>query len=904
MSSSCTATWYAIASQMIILWLQVALGAPPTPAIPHSEPIALTYDSGLRVVLDPVDGVGVVSTAMLVGSGAAADPAGAEGTAHLVEHLWFEIPTQAEHSVRSTLDSWACSSNAFTTADYTLFGTACPADVLSELVDIELSRVEESLPDLPDGVFEVEREVIVRESHYRSESIGRAARRVLSAKLYGKAHPYSRLGRATPEVLRQLQPGGAQAFMDLHYRPDNTILVIGGDFDPRTVASMLAERLGTATRGADGWRSSMEFIEPDQAARSPDVAVVSAPIDTTTATFGWRLPPTLASTDPNIELMPALVGALIRYQLRSEERIRDTRCGLSRSKHDMLLVCTIPSSSEDAAQLAKLALKQAKWMWSPVSRTNLARYTIGASLRFTLNTLAVFDDLGVGPDCRGAAIARSVFYSGDPDVFSAAERAMSDVRPRDLGNRASEYLRASRAIVAVLEPASPQVQRYPVAVRDVAPAPVSETEPLRWPAEDVQKVTLGNGLEIVAVRSGLTRYTEIDAIVYGGTAREPYALTAFAESMIGGPPQPFDSRAKVSRSLHSTWVQHTLRGTADDTDMLRNMRKIMSERWVSTASTATVAARGKERALSSWEHPEQWAATTAAQHLDAGHVLSHSLELDDWQVRFSVREMEEYLATHYQPGNVTIVAVGPDPPEEVAAGLGRAFATWKPAGRNPGRVADPPPPGPSKEAAIYVFDDRNTAQSKLGYECALPASQPGDAAKLAVIEAWLDARLHKELRQRTGHSYTQHVSIQTSRGGSTVLRIGANADPHRSAEAISAVRGIVEEAAAGNIDPEELEQEISRLSRRMTVTLQPLPALSNWVTNAIAHGIEAEQLQDFPTELAKVEPKDLQSTLAGCNGSAAITLVGSNPAIVPSLVGAGLEHQVVQWWLEDARTPQ
>lgn len=60
-----------------------------------------TLDNGLRVIVDPDRRHELVSIALTVGAGSRADPPGARGMAHLVEHLMF--PRDGEHGRRGYL---------------------------------------------------------------------------------------------------------------------------------------------------------------------------------------------------------------------------------------------------------------------------------------------------------------------------------------------------------------------------------------------------------------------------------------------------------------------------------------------------------------------------------------------------------------------------------------------------------------------------------------------------------------------------------------------------------------------------------------------------------------------------------------------------------------------------------
>ena len=79
-----------------------------------------------------------------------------------------------------------------------------------------------------------------------------ATRKMLTAlpylfqHLYPEGHPYSRLGIGTHESLSNITLGDIQQFVKTNYRPENTTLVVVGDFDLNEAQSMLYSNFNLA----------------------------------------------------------------------------------------------------------------------------------------------------------------------------------------------------------------------------------------------------------------------------------------------------------------------------------------------------------------------------------------------------------------------------------------------------------------------------------------------------------------------------------------------------------------------------------------------------------------------------------------------------------------------------------
>jgi zinc protease len=179
---------------------------PPPPAAPvRRTDLGLTIGStvlsnGLRVVrlFDPR--AREVHVTMRYAVGAADDPAGQEGIAHLVEHLMFQQVVGAQ-SIFAKLETTAREYNATTTYDATTYMTSAPAAQLDALLFIEFVRMNLRCASIRESVFAREREVVVQEVRMRD----RASEMVTAMHrgTYPDGHPYTRV-RGTVETVSAL----------------------------------------------------------------------------------------------------------------------------------------------------------------------------------------------------------------------------------------------------------------------------------------------------------------------------------------------------------------------------------------------------------------------------------------------------------------------------------------------------------------------------------------------------------------------------------------------------------------------------------------------------------------------------------------------------------------------------
>jgi zinc protease len=216
-------------------------GNPPRPRVPHPE--RWTLGNGLRVVALARPGVPQVALRLIVPAGASADPQGFPGTAALVAALLTEGAGELDaDSLNARLDLLGASLGAQVGHDYaevdlsTLSETLLPALDLLALVVVR--------PSFPDAETERVRAETLDSLDARLDEPANVADDATSAALFGERHPYGRLTSGTPEGVESVPRDRLVAFHDTHYRPEGSILVVAGEFDPALLRAALEARLG------------------------------------------------------------------------------------------------------------------------------------------------------------------------------------------------------------------------------------------------------------------------------------------------------------------------------------------------------------------------------------------------------------------------------------------------------------------------------------------------------------------------------------------------------------------------------------------------------------------------------------------------------------------------------------
>ncbi len=214
--------------------------------IPHDEEWNFgALENGLRyAVRDNGVPPGQVSIRVRIDAGSLYERDSERGFAHLLEHLTFRESKYVPNSTAiATFQRFGATFGSDTNAETTATQTVYKLD----LPNANFSKFEEALrllsgmirePVLSDANLAMDVPIVLAEMR---ESSG-AQRRVADAtrSLFYSGQPLAE--RATIGTIETLQAADSEAVKDFHqrwYRPENTVIAIVGDADPKIFAAMI-----------------------------------------------------------------------------------------------------------------------------------------------------------------------------------------------------------------------------------------------------------------------------------------------------------------------------------------------------------------------------------------------------------------------------------------------------------------------------------------------------------------------------------------------------------------------------------------------------------------------------------------------------------------------------------------
>lgn len=830
----------------------------------RSDVQLLELTNGMLVALAPDTRTNLVTVDMRYQVGAAQDPAGRSGLAHLAEHLTFQVPgDSAGTPLFDKLNGLALSFNAFTTHDVTHYTATALADRLDALLELEARRLETPCSAVAGPRFVRERDVVLEEEAQRkttwTDVLGEIDRQV-----WGADHPYAR-GVGSREVAAATQ-AEACAFVDRYYVPTRAILVVSGNFDPAVMQPRIGRRFGPIARVSDAPGPSLPPALRLRGTKSEHYADVERP----TALIYLDAPSWGSDDQPLHDAMISAVGSALLDLDRREAWVVDTAIGYVGAGHRRATLVMVEVS--DPARLAD------------VTRAVLAAGT-GilvdddddgdadddndpddqdivhqlASLRGRLQTSTITAaDRPIG---RGALLADYLTFTSHRDF------ALHDMRGNDAitGNRlrayAAERFRAERVHVATVIPSGRGgTGRAAVALAgptyDLSPAqlpvdPAAAATPLKLPPIEVpvtiERLRLDNGLRILLYAAPGSPTFEARMVFPAGRVDErrgERGVAALATDLLW---HDFDRQYPARTVALVNWALRL--GTAVDTSVgeeftifgVRGLamfgdwhlwrlawllhQGVYREGDLSTARQDLREAGDRETSPSGVAFRERlWGRR---------HPYALPPPSAEDLAELTRGQLAAWRDARFGVDGATLIVAGGFDPAAMRRHLGELFSPL-PRGRAAARAALPDPvptPGPSWIGTRIPTAD----QVALYVSFAARSERQRDRAARQVLTAMLEDRL-RALREGLGATYGASAGYAAGVGGST-LDVYAALDPVRApkaaAAALAAIRSLrddptgaaaaadfvrarrrlVGQALAASIDPADVADELEWVVR-------------------------------------------------------------------------------------------
>lgn len=232
-----------------------------------------TLSNGLRVVAEKIPHFRSVSVGLWIGAGSMYETAEENGLSHFIEHMLFKgTQRRSAKQIAQEMDAIGGQMNAFTAKECTCY--------YAKVIDEHFEKALDLLSDLVLGAtfdeaeFEKERGVILEEIAMVEDTPEDLVYELLAQAIFGDqslARPI--LGPA--QQIRTVSRDTLVQFRNRHYRPDNTVLAVAGNYDWTQLKELAEKMLGAW--GSDQAPSSLPapaIAQPGRLVREKDIEQV------------------------------------------------------------------------------------------------------------------------------------------------------------------------------------------------------------------------------------------------------------------------------------------------------------------------------------------------------------------------------------------------------------------------------------------------------------------------------------------------------------------------------------------------------------------------------------------------------------------------------------------------------
>jgi zinc protease len=218
--------------------------APPPPGPPRSvqfpTPVEKTLANGLRVIAFERSEIPLVAVQMTVKNGGEVDPDELPGLANMTAELLTKgTAKRTAPQIAEAVEALGGSLESGAAWDASRVNLGVMSSRLEPAMEIMADVVRN--PSFKDEEVERLRQQTLDELKYALSQPGAVARFVAARVAFGDA-PYGHPLSGTPESIARIKRDDIVRLHQSFYRPDNGILVIGGDIKPEA-AFRLAEKL-------------------------------------------------------------------------------------------------------------------------------------------------------------------------------------------------------------------------------------------------------------------------------------------------------------------------------------------------------------------------------------------------------------------------------------------------------------------------------------------------------------------------------------------------------------------------------------------------------------------------------------------------------------------------------------
>jgi predicted Zn-dependent peptidase len=208
----------------------------------------LILDNGVRLVTERIPTLKSVTVGLWVDTGSRDESSAQAGYSHFIEHMFFKgTTTRSATDISREIDALGGEMNAFTTRETTTFYV--------KVLDQHLPKALDLLSDLFHrsrfGTKEIQKEkqVVLEEIRMVQDDPEDLVQELHTELVMGR-HPLGRPILGQESTIARLRREDLLDYIETHYRPQEMVLAVAGNFEQRQLEQTIARTFGRRRQSA------------------------------------------------------------------------------------------------------------------------------------------------------------------------------------------------------------------------------------------------------------------------------------------------------------------------------------------------------------------------------------------------------------------------------------------------------------------------------------------------------------------------------------------------------------------------------------------------------------------------------------------------------------------------------